>query len=166
MILSSNGEELTGLWFDRQKDTTSSLEIHGKEMPDLHVFHETYRWLDLYFSAKDPGFTPPIQMLGSAFRRRVWEVLLTIPYGNTMTYGEIAKIIAREQESNVMSAQAVGGAVGHNNIALIIPCHRVVGSNGKLTGYAAGLERKSWLLKMERGLNTMGTIDEEDKSEW
>ena len=113
------------------------------------IFDETRRWLDIYFTGRQPDFIPPLLMRGSAFRQRVWEVLLTIPFGQTMTYGEIAHLIAEERGLESMSAQAVGGAVGRNSISLIIPCHRVVGADGSLTGYAGGIDKKIWLLKME-----------------
>ena len=110
----------------------------------MSVFDRTCRWLDVYFGGRDPSFTPPLVMRGSGFRKAVWDVLLTIPFGHTMTYGEIARRLGCK------SAQAVGGAVGHNSISLIIPCHRVVGAGGSLTGYAGGIERKARLLRMER----------------
>ena len=150
MTLVSNGEELTGLWFERQKNSSVALDSVAHDKDDLPVFQETIRWLNTYFRGKIPDFTPPIRMHGTAFRQMVWEILLTIPYGQTTTYGEIARRVASEKRVAVMSAQAVGGAVGHNDIALIIPCHRVVGKNGSLTGYAAGLDKKAYLLKMEK----------------
>ena len=148
---ASEGKHLIGLWFEGQKyfaDTLGS-DYAEKELP---VFEETDRWLDIYFSGKNPDFTPPVLMKALEFRKSVWEVMLTIPYGETMTYGEIAERIAQKRGVAKMSAQAVGGAVGHNSISLIIPCHRVVGSNGALTGYAGGIERKKKLLEME-GVN-------------
>lgn len=112
-------------------------------------------WLDVYFSGKAPNFTPPLSMEGiSPFRKRVWEIMLGIPFGQLSTYGQIAKQIAAETGRNV-SAQAVGGAVGHNSISLIIPCHRVVGMNGSITGYAGGIDKKLALLKME-GVDVSG----------
>ena len=148
ITLASDGRALTGLWFDEQKyfADTLSLEHEQKEVP---VLAETKRWLDIYFSGKAPDFTPPLSMLCSDFRKEVWEVMLTIPYGHTMTYGAIAAEIARRKGLARMSAQAVGGAVGHNSISLIIPCHRVVGSSGSLTGYAGGIDKKIWLLEHE-----------------
>lgn len=113
------------------------------------VLAEAKRWLDVYFSGKVPDFTPPLHPVGSAFRRSVWEILLQIPYGQTITYGEIARQLAEKQGLARMSAQAVGGAVGHNEISIIIPCHRVVGTNGSLTGYAGGISKKEKLLEME-----------------
>ena len=148
LILASDGETLTGLWFAGQKYDGSTLAPEHEEK-DLPVFDETRRWLDAYFTGKDPGFTPPLRLRGTDFRKAVWKVLLTIPYGKTTTYGEIAAQIARETGGSV-SARAVGGAVGHNPISLIVPCHRVVGVNGSLTGYAGGVERKEKLLEMEQ----------------
>ena len=150
MTLVSNGKELTGLWFERQKYSSIAQDSIAHDKDDLPVFQETIKWLDTYFGGGIPDFTPPIQMHGTAFRQMVWDILLTIPYGQTTTYGEIARRVAHEKKVPVMSAQAVGGAVGHNDIALIIPCHRVVGKNGSLTGYAAGLDKKAYLLKMEK----------------
>ena len=150
MTLVSNGKELTGLWFEGQKYSSIAQDSIAHDKDDLPVFQETIRWLDTYFGGEIPDFTPPIRMHGTVFRQMVWEILLTIPYGQTTTYGEIARRVAHEKKVPVMSAQAVGGAVGHNDIALIIPCHRVVGKNGSLTGYAAGLDKKAYLLKMEK----------------
>lgn len=148
ITLASDGEALTGLWFDGQKYFADTLggEAECKALP---VFEETVRWLDIYFGGRDPGFTPPIAMRTTEFRRAVWEIMLEIPYGRTMTYGEIARRLAAERGLGSMSAQAVGGAVGHNAISLIIPCHRVVGADGSLTGYAGGIEKKRWLLELE-----------------
>lgn len=142
-------EGLTGLWFDGQKYFGAGLpeQCEQKEIP---VFADARRWLDLYFQGKDPGFTPKLCMETSAFRKEVWEILLKIPYGKTMTYKEIAQILARQRGLSSMSAQAVGGAVGHNPISLMIPCHRVVGTNGSLTGYAGGIEKKKALLELEK----------------
>ena len=112
----------------------------------LPVFDETRRWLDLYIAAGEkPDSIPPLAPLGTPFQQRVWKILLTIPYGKTMSYGDIACLV-----SPTMSAQAVGGAVGRNPIAIIIPCHRVIGADGSLTGYGGGLERKRWMLELER----------------
>ena len=149
MTLASDGERLTGLWFDGQKHFAATLDKEHKEKP-LPVFAETGRWLDLYFGGTAPDFTPPLSMKTTPFRRAVWAILLTIPYGRSMTYGEIAESIARQKGLARMSARAVGGAVGHNAISLIIPCHRVLGADGSLTGYAGGMERKSKLLALEK----------------
>ena len=125
------------------------LAIHYEEK-SLPIFEQSARWLNIYFSGKAPDFTPPLSMQTTPFRKAVWEVMLTIPFGKTMTYGEIAKRIAQQRGLSKMSAQAVGGAVGHNSISLIIPCHRVVGTNGSLTGYAGGIEKKVQLLTLEK----------------
>ena len=148
ITLASDGEYLTGLWFDGQKYFADTLSVQHDEK-DLDVFRRTDNWLDIYFSGKEPNFTPPLRMKGTEFRQEVWQILLTIPFGKTMTYGAIAKILADRRGTDSMSAQAVGGAIGHNPISLIIPCHRVLGTNGALTGYAGGLEKKARLLDME-----------------
>ncbi len=148
ITLGSDGEALTGLWFDGQKYFADTLEI-GHEERELPIFARTKKWLDIYFSGKAPDFRPPLNMICSDFRKSVWEIMLKIPYGHTMTYGEIAEKIAARRGLKQMSAQAVGGAVGHNSISLIIPCHRVVGTNGSLTGYAGGIDKKIWLLEHE-----------------
>ena len=151
ILLSSDGEALTGLWFVGQKYYADTL-FSSHEARRVPVFEAADRWLTAYFSGQIPGFTPPLRPKGTPFRRAVWDILLTIPYGQTMTYGEIASVIAARQGLPHMSAQAVGGAVGRNPISLIIPCHRVVGVGGRLTGYAGGLDRKDWLLAMEKDL--------------
>ena len=149
MMMASDGEALVGLWFEGQKYFAEGLDKECVECKDLPIFQEAKAWLDTYFSGRIPEFTPKMKMRASGFRQRVWEVLLRIPYGHTMTYGAIARSIAQEQGLASMSAQAIGGAVGHNSFALIIPCHRVVGTDGSLTGYAGGIDKKAWLLKME-----------------
>lgn len=148
ILLACDEIGLTGLWFEGGKFYALSLdrEHEAREMP---VFAEVKRWLDVYFSGREPDLMPPVHMLGSPFQRSVWEILRQIPYGKTTTYGEIAKRLAAERGLPRMSAQAVGGAVGHNPISVMIPCHRVVGSNGSLTGYAGGLQKKIWLLTHE-----------------
>ena len=145
IILAGDGESLTGLWFAGQKYAP---EISGTAVSGLPVFVQTVRWLDTYFSGKAPDFTPPISLQTTPFRRTVCEIMLTIPYGQTVTYGGIAMMLA-EQRGMQMSAQAVGGAVGHNPISIIIPCHRVLGSDGSLTGFSAGLDLKIRLLELE-----------------
>ena len=149
ITLGSDGEALTGLWFNGQKYFADTMKVAGEEKI-LPVFAEACLWLDVYFSGKEPGFTPPLNMRTTPFRKAVWEILLTIPFGRTMTYGEIADRIARQNGLSRMSAQAVGQAVGHNAISLIIPCHRVVGANGSLTGYAGGIDKKVKLLALEQ----------------
>ena len=139
---------LTGLWFDGQKYFARDLPAERTEQ-ETSVLTEAKRWLDVYFDGREPDFMPPLHPIGSAFRQSVWEILLQIPYGKTMTYGEIARKLAEKQGLSQMSAQAVGGAVGHNEISIIIPCHRVVGTNGSLTGYAGGIDKKVKLLELE-----------------
>ena len=151
MTLASDGEALTGLWFDGQNYFGSTLSAKYGEST-LPVFDQTAAWLDIYFSGRAPEFIPPMNLRATPFRRAVWELLLTVPFGHTVTYGEIAAILAKQKGLPRMSAQAVGGAVGHNPVSLIIPCHRVLGSDGSLTGYAGGLEKKEWLLKMEKAV--------------
>ena len=148
ITLASDGKALTGLWFDGQKCFARDLsgERVDQETPALT---EARRWLDIYFTGKEPDFLPPLHPTGSEFRKAVWEILLQIPYGQTTTYGEIARQLAEKQGLARMSAQAVGGAVGHNKISIIIPCHRVVGTSGSLTGYAGGIEKKVRLLQLE-----------------
>ena len=148
VTLASGGETLAGLWFDGQKYFGRGLDGDPEER-ELPVFAEAARWLDLYFSGRDPGFTPPLRPMGTPFQLSVWEALSRIPFGGTATYGEIARELGRG-EGRGTSARAVGGAVGRNPISLIIPCHRVVGAGG-LTGYAGGLDRKAWLLDLEQG---------------
>ena len=148
ITLASNGPELTGLWFDGQKYFGANLP-EACEEKELPIFEKTKKWLNEYFSGKSPDFTPALSMSGiSSFRKRVWEILLSVPFGKTITYGQIAKEIEAETGKKV-SAQAVGGAVGHNVISIIIPCHRVIGSDGSLTGYAGGTDKKAALLKLE-----------------
>lgn len=149
ITVASNGEALTGLWFDGQKYFCDTLPEQYK-VKELPIFDEVKRWLDIYFGGKTPNFTPPLSMETTPFRKAVWEIMLTIPFGQTMTYGEISDRIAKQKGVTKMSAQAVGGAVGHNAISLIIPCHRVVGTNGSLTGYAGGVDKKLKLLTLEK----------------
>lgn len=149
ITLASDGSSLTGLWFDGQQHDRSTL----KGMPieeDLPVFALTRTWLDTYFRGAVPDFLPPISLQGTPYQKAVWNILMTIPYGKTVTYGSIADRLS-SQPGNHMSAQAVGGAVGRNPISLIVPCHRVVGADGNLTGYAGGIEKKKALLAMEQG---------------
>lgn len=148
MLLAADDTGLTGLWFEGQKYFARCLDRETEEK-ELPVFAEAKRWLDIYFSGKEPDFTPPLHFTGTDFQKEVWEILCAIPYGQTMTYGAIADQLAKKRELSRMSAQAVGGAVGHNNLSIIVPCHRVVGSDGSLTGYAGGIERKTFLLNLE-----------------
>lgn len=149
LLLAADEEGLIGLWFENRKYFADVLKGEAAyEKPE--ILKKTEHWLDIYFSGKEPDFIPPIHMIGSDFRKSVWNILLTIPYGTTMTYGEIAGMLGEKKGYTGMSAQAVGGAVGHNPVSLIIPCHRVVGTNGSLTGYAGGIDKKVQLLTMEK----------------
>lgn len=149
ILLAADEVGLRGLWFDGQKYFARDLPDERTER-ETPVLSEVKRWLDLYFGGQEPDFLPPLHPVGTPFRQAVWEILLRIPYGKTVTYGEISKQLAEKMGLERMSAQAVGGAVGHNKISIIIPCHRVVGSNGSLTGYAGGIDRKIKLLELER----------------
>ena len=149
MLMAADDTGLTGLWFMGQKYFALYLDREHKEK-DLPVFRDTKHWLDIYFSGKEPNFKLPLHFTGSPFQNEVWKILYSIPYGKTMTYGEIGRKVAEMTGKKNMSAQAVGGAVGHNPISILIPCHRVVGTNGSLTGYAGGIEKKIGLLKLER----------------
>lgn len=143
LILVSDGSALTGLRFTGQRYFPAGLPAPGP-VSASEVFEDTARWLELYFSGKRPSLLPRLSPEGTAFQRAVWERLLRIPYGKTVTYAELAAGLGT-------SARAVGGAVGRNPISLIIPCHRVVGAGGALTGYAGGIGRKEALLRFERG---------------
>ena len=149
ILLAADEVGLTGLWFDGEKYFADNLPARHTvgETPTLA---ETKRWLDIYFTGREPGFLPPLHPIGSAFRQSVWELLLRIPYGQTTTYGEIAQELAAKRGLARISAQAVGGAVGHNEISILIPCHRVVGMSGSLTGCASGISKKAKLLELER----------------
>ena len=149
ILLAADEIGLTGSWFDGEKYFADNLPAEHAER-QTPILAEAARWLDIYFTGKEPGFTPPLHPIGSPFRQAVWEILLQIPYGRTTTYGEIARQLAEKQGREKMSAQAVGGAVGHNEISVIIPCHRVVGTSGSLTGYAGGIDKKVKLLELER----------------
>ena len=129
ILLAADEIGLTGLWFDGEKYFADHLPSEHTER-ETPILVEVKRWLDIYFAGKEPDFLPPLHPIGSAFRQSVWEILLQIPYGKTTTYGEIARQLAEKRKLPRMSAQAVGGAVGHNEISIIIPCHRVVGTNG------------------------------------
>lgn len=148
MLLAADETGLTGLWFNGGKYFADNLPEERTEC-ETPVLTETKRWLDIYFSGREPDFMPELHPTGSPFRMAVWEILLQIPYGQTVAYGEIARLLAEKRGLAKISAQAVGGAVGHNKISVIIPCHRVIGANGKLTGYAGGIDKKAALLKSE-----------------
>ena len=143
-------ENIVGLWFEGQKYYADNIEGKIIENNSLKIFKKTKNWLNRYFSGKKPDIKEiPVKFIGNEFRKSVWKILCKIPYGKVITYNYIAKQIANQRGMTKMSAQAVGGAVGHNPISIIIPCHRVIGKNGKLTGYAAGLDKKTKLLELE-----------------
>ena len=148
ILLAADEIGLTGLWFEGQKYFANTLPDE-RISQETEILSEAKKWLDIYFSGEKPTFTHPLHPAGSTFRQAVWQILSEIPYGQTITYGEIARQMAKINNTPHMSAQAVGGAVGHNEISIIIPCHRVVGRNGSLTGYAGGIDKKISLLKLE-----------------
>ena len=145
LLLVSDGENLTGLYMEQER----RIYPQWQRREDLPVFCSARRWLDAYFAGEAPKETVPLKLEGTAFQTRIWEILMTIPYGETRTYGSIAGQLAREMGKKKMSAQAVGQAVGRNPVSILVPCHRVVGTGGKLTGYAGGIDRKAWLLRHE-----------------
>ena len=144
LLLTSDGNDLTGLYMDAEPPPGA------EAAEEAEVFLQTKSWLDAYFRGTPPDWLPPMTAAGSAFRKRIWGYLLEIPFGEVRTYSQLARRAARDMGREKMSAQAVGGAVGRNPISIMIPCHRCVGANGSLTGYAWGLERKQWLLDHEQ----------------
>lgn len=156
LTLASDGDHLSGLWIEGQKYFGGSVPENMPGKDDLPVFHAAKDWLDRYFKGEKPEINRlPLHPVGSGFRRGVWDILCEIPYGEVVTYGDIAKKMAARLGKKSMSSQAVGGAVGHNPISIIIPCHRVVGANGSLTGYAGGIDKKIRLLELE-GIDMSG----------
>ena len=151
LTLAGNDEALTGLWLSEQKYFGATLAPGAVER-DTPVFADARRWLDCYFSGREPDFLPPLAPEGTPFRRSVWALLTQIPYGQTTTYGALADQLSRQWGGKRVSPRAVGGAVGHNPISILIPCHRVVGRDGSLTGYAGGVVRKRALLRLERAI--------------
>lgn len=148
ITIASDEASVTGIWFDNSRffsETLSKKYLNQATAAAEQAVH----WLDIYFNNKIPDFTPPLLLKGTDFRMTVWKMLLDIPYGETVSYGDIAKAIAKRRGIEKMSAQAVGNAVGHNPISIIVPCHRVVGSKGSLTGYGGGIKRKKALLDIE-----------------
>ena len=143
ITLAGEGDALAGLWFEGQKHFASTLGPDATE-GWIPVFDEVKRWLDIFFSGTEPGFTPRLDLRGTSFRQAVWKELLTIPYGETVSYGELARRVGT-------SPRAIGGAVGHNPVSLIVPCHRVIGADNRLAGYAGGLDLKARLLLLETG---------------
>ena len=151
ILLAGEEDALTGLWFEGQQHYAQTLVRPAAEKY-LPVFSQAEDWLSIYFSGKDPGFLPRLAPKGTPFQKEVWDILLSVPFGRTTTYGEIAAVIADQRGLAAFPARAVGGAVGRNPISLIIPCHRVLGARGELTGYAGGLQRKEALLRLEGAL--------------
>jgi methylated-DNA-[protein]-cysteine S-methyltransferase len=150
ITLACNENGLVGLWIEKQKYHGGTISSTMTEKNNVSVFNLTKKWLDRYFAKRKPAvFELPLAPIGGTFRQDVWAILCEIPYGEVITYGDIAKKLAKKMNKNSMSSQAVGGAVGHNPIAIIIPCHRVIGANGNLTGYAGGISRKVKLLELE-----------------
>ncbi len=153
ILLASKEEKLIGLWFEQQKYYFESVKEDVEEQPNLEIFKKAKEWLTRYFQGeKTSSYELELNPKGTEFQKSVWKILMDIPYGQTITYKEIACKIVQERRLQGMSAQAVGNAVAHNPISIIIPCHRVIGTSGKLTGYAGGLEKKEYLLKWERGI--------------
>ena len=151
LTIVSDEENIVGLWIEGQKYFGYPILSQAIRRTNIHVLNKAKNWLDRYFNREKPDISElPLKPIGSDFRQLVWKELCKIPYGEVVTYGEIAKQIAQKENKKTMSAQAIGGAVGHNPIAIIIPCHRVVGVNGSLTGYAGGIDKKEKLLKFER----------------
>lgn len=150
ITLASDGNNLVGLWMKEQKYFGEVIPTEMITKDDLEIFNKTKRWLDLYFEGKNPSILElPLAPIGGDFRQDVWKILCEIPYGEIILYGDIAKKIAKKRNKKAMSAQAIGGAVGHNPIAIIIPCHRVVGTNKNLIGFSGGIAKKKWLLEHE-----------------
>jgi methylated-DNA-[protein]-cysteine S-methyltransferase len=148
LTVSSDGKNISGLWIEGQKYFAKTL---GKDVleQNLPVFENAGKWLGIYFSGKEPDFMPPLMPAGSPFQKAIWNILCKIPYGQTTSYGEIAKQFNLANKGRHTSARAVGSAVGHNPVSILIPCHRVIGKNGDLTGYAGGLNIKLKLLQTE-----------------
>ena len=148
LTVSSGGKEISGLWIEGQKHFLKTLDKDAVEQK-LPVFDDVKKWLDIYFSGKEPDFLPPLSPKGSEFQRKIWKYLCKIPYGKTVTYGGLAEKFKSQNNGKGMSARAVGGAVGRNPVSILIPCHRVIGKNNSLTGYAAGITVKTKLLQLE-----------------
>ena len=149
MLIAADDIGICGIWFEDQKFYAAKLNQDYIELENEDII-QAKKWLDIYFSGKQPDFTPKLHLVGTNFQLDVWNILLKIPYGKTTTYGNISQELVLKYHKEHMSAQAVGNAVGRNPISIIVPCHRVIGANGKLTGYAGGLDKKSKLLALEK----------------
>ena len=149
MLLAADEIGLTGVWFDAQKYFARCLD-EAYEEKEIPLFADVKKWFDVYFSGKEPDILIPLHLIGTKFQMEVWEILCTIPYGKTKTYGRDCPADRFQKRIRTMSAQAVGGAVGHNPVSVIVPCHRVIGTNGSLTGYAGGIDKKIKLLEIEK----------------
>lgn len=149
LFLLSDGKYLTGLYFENQKYFDENL-LKNYLDKDIEIFEKTFAWLALYFSGKDPKFRPDLKFIGSEYRKRIWKLLLEIDYGKLVSYKDLANAYNKVFPKEKTSPRAVGNAVSHNPISIIVPCHRVIGSNKKLTGYAGGLDRKVKLLELEK----------------
>ncbi len=148
IMIAADENDIIGLWFVGQKYFAFNLDKENEEK-DVEIIKCAKKWLDIYFSGKNPDFELPLKFIGTNFQKEVWKVISMVPYGKVITYNDIAKKISKEMAVKRMSARAVGKAVGHNPISIIVPCHRVIASNGSLTGYAGGIERKKFLLELE-----------------
>lgn len=164
LLIAAKDNKLVGLWIENQKYYLSDFKEEIEVADNLEILVRTKKWLDGYFNGKRPNINElDINLIGSEFRKSVWKILKNIPYGEVITYNDIAKELAKQKGISRMSAQAVGGAVGHNPISIIIPCHRVVGSNGSLTGYAGGIEKKLYLLEHEKLKNQQKRLHKTEK---
>lgn len=163
LIMTGDERGLSGLWFREQNRFAAAVpkDAVWREMP---VFRQTARWLETYFSGREPDFTPPLNLVGTPFQETVWALLLRIPYGATVSYGELARQTASALGKRLMAPQAVGGAVGRNPVSVIVPCHRVLAADGTLHGYGGGLERKVALLALEQGEAAEIPLDKREKA--
>lgn len=155
VLLAADEQGLVGLWFEHQKYEASTLQKEHREEPNHPLLAQARRWLDAYFQGQQPEDMPPLHLLGTPYQVAVWEMLLRIPYGETTTYGALAKEMSRQDGAHATSARAVGNAIGHNPLCIFVPCHRVIGADGRLTGYAGGIERKIALLQLEKPGRTL-----------